>query len=226
MTYSLLAIDEKTGALVAAAATGAFCVGGWVIRGRLGAGLVASQGTAPSTLWRDDALARMGQGETASAAVAAVTGPDAGRGYRQLAALDARGGGAGFTGALSVDHAAHHADPGLVVAGNMLSGPEVLSALRDGWLEGGDDPASRAVSALEAAERAGGDARGLLSAALLVLRPDAAPLDLRIDRSDRPLSDLRALLDAVRTPPYADWLEEVPTERDPDRAPSPPEAAQ
>ena len=32
MTFSLLAHDEKTGALVAAAATGSLCVGGWVMR--------------------------------------------------------------------------------------------------------------------------------------------------------------------------------------------------
>jgi uncharacterized Ntn-hydrolase superfamily protein len=228
MTYSLLSIDEKTGALVAAAATGSLCVGGWVIRGRLGAGLVASQGTAPSTLWRDAVLRRMEDGVPADRAVAEITGADPGRGYRQLATLDPQGGTAGFTGDASVAYAAHVAGDGMIVAGNMLSGPEVLDAMREGW-SGSDaegDPALRALAALDAAERSGGDARGLLSAALLVLRPDAAPLDLRIDRSDAPLRDLRDLLGAVRTPPYADWLDEVPTELAPTRAPGLPRAAE
>ena len=79
--------------------------------------------------------------------------------------------------------------------------------------------AERLLASLRAAERAGGDSRGLLSAALLVLRPDAPPLDLRIDRSDRPLDDLGALLQAARTPPYADWLDEVPVLTDKSRAP-------
>ncbi|MEM1386404.1 MAG: DUF1028 domain-containing protein [Pseudomonadota bacterium] len=218
MTYSLLAIDEKTGAFVAAAATGSLCVGGWVIRGRLGAGLVASQGTAPSTLWRDDALRRL-ETDTAEVTVAAVTGRDTGRAHRQLAVLSKDGLGAGFTGDAAVPYAAHVAEDGFVASGNMLSGPEVLAALAERWLSSAADPVDRAVEALEAAERCGGDARGLMSAALLVLRPDAAPLDLRIDRSDRPLQDLRALLEAARTVPYADWLGVVPTVSDPMRAP-------
>ena len=226
MTYSLLAIDEKTGALIAAAATGSLCVGGWVIRGRWGSGLVASQGTAPSTLWRDDVLDRLHDAVPADTAVQAVTSVDPGRTHRQLTALDARGRAAGFTGEASVPHAAHRLQEGLAIAGNMLSGPDVLTAMEARWNGAGGDPAMRALSALDAADAAGGDARGLLSAALLVLRPDAAPLDLRIDRSDRPLEDLRELLDAARTPPYADWLDEVPTHRDPTRAPRPPRAAE
>src|SRR6056297_1563327 len=102
MTFSLLARDEKTGALVAAAATGSLCVGGWVIRGALGAGLVASQGTAPSTLWRDEVLARMAEGATAEAAIRSVTAVDPKRAHRQIAALALSGQGAGFTGAESV----------------------------------------------------------------------------------------------------------------------------
>jgi uncharacterized Ntn-hydrolase superfamily protein len=221
MTFSLLARDEKTGALVAAAATGSLCVGGWVIRGRLDAGLVASQGTAPSTLWRDEALAALADGQAAEVAVATITGADAGRAHRQLAALDAAGQAAAFTGDHSVPVAAHEVGAGMVVAGNMLSDVGVLNALRRGWMDdaSSDDPAERALAALRAAEAAGGDARGLRSAALLVLCRDAPPLDLRIDLSAAPLDDLERLITAAGTPPYADWLEVVPVAIDPQRAP-------
>ncbi|WP_284266457.1 DUF1028 domain-containing protein, partial [Roseicyclus amphidinii] len=77
MTISILAIDEKTGRLGGAAATGSLCVGGWVLRGGAESGMSASQGTAPSTLWGEDVLARMAGGLGAAEAVAAVTGPDA-----------------------------------------------------------------------------------------------------------------------------------------------------
>ncbi len=222
MTFSLLARDEKTGALVAAAATGSLCVGGWVIRGAWDVGLVASQGTAPSTLWRDGALRLMGQGHSAEQAVAAVISEDTGRDHRQLAALDAAGACSGFTGAASIPEAGHLTWPGLVVAGNMLSGPDILGRMVEAWRSSDiSDLAQRALTALRAAEAAGGDSRGLHSAALLVLRADAPPLDLRVDMSDEPLEALDRLLRATRTPPYADWLWEVPVVDDPTRAPGP-----
>ena len=219
MTFSLLARDEKTGALVAAAATGAPCVGGWVIRGALGAGLVASQGTAPSTLWRDEVLRRMGQGDTAPEAVSEVTAADPGRGHRQIGALDTMGRAAAFTGKDSVAMAAHETAENCVVAGNMLAEGPVLVALREAWERGSGDPAERVLAALRAAADAGGDARGLQSAALLVLHPSFPPLDLRIDLSESPLADLATLLRTARTPPYADWLKVVPVADDPHRAP-------
>jgi uncharacterized Ntn-hydrolase superfamily protein len=228
MTFSLLARDENSGALVAAAATGSLCVGGWVIRGALNAGLVASQGTAPSTFWRDGVLTRMQGGETAEAAVEAVTSADPKRGHRQLSALGLGGAGAGFTGAESVSVADTLAWENGVCAGNMLANANVLPAMREAWDAEGDDPAQRALAVLRAAEHAGGDARGLTSAAMLVLRPDAPPLDLRIDLSETPLDDLGRLLRAARSSPYADWLDVVPVaenpHRGPDEAPQPEQA--
>lgn len=226
MTFSLLSFDEKTGTLAAAAATGSYCVGGWVLRGDLNAGLVASQGTAPSTFWRDGILREMRSGHGAQQAVDRWVIPDTGAAHRQVAALDLKGNGAAHTGAASVPFADHIVQPGLVVSGNMLSGQEVLEALAAGYRNGGEDPGMALIGALSAARDAGGDSRGLLSAALLILRPDAVPVDLRIDFSEDPLSDLRRLYDRIRTPPYADWLRVVPVARDPHRAPDISDAAE
>lgn len=220
MTFSILAHDQKTGIYAAAAATGSLCVGGWVIRGDIEAGLVASQGTAPSPFWRDDAIRAMRDGVPAGDAVFAVAGQDPGKGHRQLITLDRQGRTGGFTGGKSVPVAAHRCFGGLAVAGNMLASEAVLDALVARFREGeGEDMADRLLASLRAAEGAGGDARGLLSAAMLVLRPDAPPLDLRIDHSTAPLDDLGALLAAARASPYADWLEVVPVLDDKARAP-------
>jgi hypothetical protein len=54
---------------------------------------------------------------------------------------------------------------------------------------------------------------------MLVLRPDAPPLDLRVDLSETPLDDLGHLLSAARSSPYADWLGVVPVAEDPHRGP-------
>lgn len=220
MTFSILACDLKTGTLFAAAATGSLCVGGWVLRGDIEAGLVASQGTAPSTFWRDNVIRRMAQGEGAPSVVASVTGADTGRGHRQLTALDRFGNTGGFTGAESVPYAGHFCAPEMVVAGNMLAGVRVLEALRDTALATDEpDPARRMLAALNAAHDAGSDTRGLQSAALLVLSPDAPPLDLRIDYDPDPLAALGRLLDRAQSSPYRDWMHEVPVLSDRNRTP-------
>lgn len=214
MTFSILTFDKETGVFAAAAATGSLCVGGWVLRGDIESGLVASQGTSPSTFWRDDALRAMHRGQTAYDAVEAVMSGDPGRGHRQLIALDRNGATHGYTGTNSVPYAGHLARQGLAIAGNMLVGPEVLEAMEAAaqtCLDGADQ---RMLHVLNAARLAGGDSRGLLSAAMLVLAPDRPPLDLRIDYSDSPIEDLERLFVRTRASPYFDWLAEVPVLED------------
>ncbi len=61
----------------------------------------------------------------------------------------------------------------------------------------------RLVAALQAGQDAGGDARGVMSAALVVVDGDpnepwaGRPIDLRVDRSDDPIGELSGLLDAA-----------------------------
>jgi uncharacterized Ntn-hydrolase superfamily protein len=221
LTISILAIDEKTGRMGGAAATGSLCVGGWVLRGAPESGLSASQGTAPSTLWGDAVLERMRNGRSASEAVAEVTTPDAGRAHRQLAALDPNGGTGAFTGSESVVHAGSLEAPGIVVAGNMLAGPEVIEAALEGFRSAAAMPlGERLMAALSAAAAAGGDARGLVSAALLVVGRDIAPLTLRIDHSTAPLAALADLYRVAHSEPYRSWTDVVPVLDDPMRAPA------
>lgn len=218
MTFSILAQDPGTGAMGGAAATGSLCVGGWVLRGDSRAGLSASQGAAPSTLWGEDVLERMRSGEDAPTALAAVTRPDEGRDWRQLAVLDRRGATACHTGARNSDWRGSLTGPGLVVSGNLLAGANVLTALRDGYLGADGTLAERLLAALTAAGAAGGDRRGLQSAALLVVADDAPPLSLRIDWSADPLSALHDLHRRSQSGAYAAWLPSVPTRSDPARA--------
>lgn len=217
MTFSILAQDLNTGAFGGAAATGSLCVGGWVLRGDSRAGMSASQGAAPSTIWGEEALARMLAGDTADHALAAVTGPDAGRDWRQLAVLDRAGGTACHTGASNTEWRGSLVAPGLVVSGNLLAGPQVLIALRDTFLATPGSLAERLLAALAAAEAAGGDTRGLQSAALLVVADDAPPLSLRVDWSEDPVAALHALYARSQGGDYAAWLPCAPTRADPER---------
>lgn len=221
MTFSILAQDCSTGAFGGAAATGALCVGGWVLRGCARKGMSASQGAAPSTLWGEDVLERMQTGTSAAQAVAEITAADAGRAWRQLAALDPRGGVGCHTGAQNSPWHGSLLAPGLVVSGNLLAGPQVLGALRDGFVAATGPLALRLLAALTAAERAGGDIRGLQSAALLVVAEDAPPLTLRIDWAERPVAALHDLYRRSQQGAYAAWLPCVPTRADPERHPAP-----
>ncbi len=217
MTFSILAQDLGTGAMGGAAATGSLCVGGWVLRGDSRAGLSASQGAAPSTLWGEDALMHMLAGASAEEALVAVTGPDTGRAWRQLALLDRAGGTACHTGASNTAWHGALVAPGLVASGNLLAGPQVLEALRDGFLAAQGSLADRLLDAIAAAEAAGGDKRGLQSAALLVVSDDAPPLTLRVDWSENPIAALRDLHQRSQSGAYASWLPTVPTRNDPER---------
>lgn len=218
MTISILARDEKTGTYGGAAMTGSLCVGGWVLRGDAESGLSASQGSLPSTFWGQDVLTRMRAGESAEAAVRHVTQADAGRDERQLAALAPDGGSAAFTGANSIQTAGMRQAPGVIVAGNLLASETVLDACLEGFLSQGGAFDLRLLAALAHAAEAGGDSRGLLSAALLVVSADRPPLSLRIDYSETPLEALSGLHSRATSGLYAAWTTHVPTLADPHRA--------
>lgn len=217
MTFSILVRDAQTNAIAGAAATGSLCVGGWVLRGRWGAGMSASQGAAPSTLWGEQVLDGMAGGKGAAAAVEAVTAPDTGRDWRQLSALDMAGEAACFSGARNTALVASHLFEGGVAAGNMLGSEAVPEAMAEAYLAAQGSLPERLLAALRAAAREGSDKRGLLSAALLVLRPDAAPLTLRVDYAEQPLEALGELLQRATSGDYGGWAAQVPTLEAPHR---------
>lgn len=217
MTFSILARDAETGAIGGAAATGSLCVGGWVLRGSLKGGMSASQGMAPSTIWGEDVLSRMAEGHSAQKAVKLVTDPDSGRAQRQLAALGISGPGAVFTGAANTAATGERRFENGVASGNMLTGPGVVDALAEGYLSAGGSFAQRLLAGLRAAEAAGSDSRGLMSASILILSRAQAPLSLRIDYSETPLGALGELLSRATSGSYADWARQVPCLDDPER---------
>lgn len=217
MTYSILARDPETGAIGGAAATGSLCVGGWVLRGDARLGLSASQGASPSTFWGEDVLQAMGKGMPASQAVDQVVSADKGRQYRQLAAIDPGGGLGHFTGDRNLPEKGARLFRNGVVAGNTLADESVLDTLVSAYNGSPGTLAERLLTALAAAQDAGGDSRGLLSAALLVVSRNNSPLTLRIDHSKDPITDLHSLYGHACNGDYASWINQVPTLNDPER---------
>ncbi|WP_422364800.1 DUF1028 domain-containing protein [Pelagibius sp.] len=220
MTFSILARDEKSGAIGCAAATGNLAVGAWVLRASAKAGAVATQGFSVSPLWGDDALVHLGKGASARDTVDRLTAADSGRDYRQLSVLDCSGGVAAWTGSANTDHKGQIEGRGYVIAGNWLTSETVLGEMDAAFRGSVDENADfgrRLLDTLAAGMAAGSDSRGTLSAAVKIVHPKRAPLDLRVDYDQDPLARLNTIYDLATTEPYTSWTNVVPTLEDPHR---------
>lgn len=217
MTVSILARDPETGLLGGAAMTGNLCVGAWVLWGDSRTGIAATQGENPSTIWADDAFDLLRAEQEAQAVVDRVTARDDGRAWRQLSVLCRSGTAGVFTGDENQDWKGALCARDLVIAGNTLAGPEVLEAAREAFGAASGLMVDRLLAGLRAAEAAGGDSRGHLSAALLIVCDTEPPLSLRIDWDPAPLDALGRLLDRARRPDYARWVAGLPVRTDPAR---------
>jgi uncharacterized Ntn-hydrolase superfamily protein len=207
VTFSIVARDPATGDLGVAVASKFLAVGSVVPWAQAGVGAIATQALANVT-YGPDGLAALAAGDDAHAALTRLTVADEGRSERQLGIVDARGGSGTHTGEGCLAWAGGRRDDGVAVQGNILTGPEVV----DGMLAAFGSSASvgepfpdRLLGALLAGDRAGGDARGRQSAALLVVRHGGGYggtndrwLDLRVDDHDDPVPELRRILGVWR----------------------------
>jgi uncharacterized Ntn-hydrolase superfamily protein len=217
VTMSILVRDPETGLLGGAAMTGNLCVGAWVLWGDSRTGIAATQGEKPSTIWADQAFELLRTDQDAQHVVDQVTSGDYGRAWRQMSLICRSGTTGVFTGEENNDWKGAIVEEDLIVAGNTLSGREVVDAAREAFLKAEGLVVDRLLIGLRAAEKAGGDSRGIMSASLLVISDDEPPLDLRIDWSDRPLDMMSALIERAREPDYARWVSGLPVRTDPER---------
>jgi uncharacterized Ntn-hydrolase superfamily protein len=195
MTWSIVAHDPATGVFAVAVATRAFAVGASCPFVRSGVGAVSTQSftnryLGPAIL---DALAR---GLPPDAAIEGALAGDAGRGIRQVHAVDRYGRTAAWTGQNCVEWCGSVAALGISVAGTMLAGEPTVAATLATWQANPDlAMPERLMTAMEAGEAAGGDRRGRQSAAMVLTTTEDFPdLDLRVDDSADPLPEMRRLL--------------------------------
>ncbi len=211
MTFSILTFDPTTKTLAGASATGSLCVGGWVLLADSCAGISASQGARPSTLWGEDVIGQMANGVNAADAVENVVAADEGRNYRQLAALDTKGVSGIFSGTENLPVVDHIVETNLVLAGNILRSDRVLPTMKNRFMNSTGEITNRLIDTLEAGFEVGGDRRGIMSASILLVNPAFPPLTLRIDYHEAPLQALRTLLAKTQELEYQNWLRQLPT---------------
>lgn len=201
-TFSITARCALTGALGVAVCTARPAVGNRVPCVVAGVGAAASQANTHPLLG-NRALALLEQGQSPAEALQAVLADDEGRESRQVAVMSAHGQVAVFTGQTVLERnvwAGSLTGPDCVAAGNLLTGGETLEAMVAAFTSCRGFLGNRLLAALEAGQKAGGDKRGKVSAALRVsLHPAAMgaqplwPLDVRVDVSDNPVQDLHAV---------------------------------
>jgi uncharacterized Ntn-hydrolase superfamily protein len=200
MTYSIVARDPATGQLGVAAQSCYFALGSVLPWARAGIGAVATQsmvdpGYGPRCL---DLLA---DGVSAHDALEAVRAADEEREVRQVGVIDAAGRVASFTGSMCIDHVGHAEGDGYSAQANMMAGSGVCEAMTAAFEASRGTLAARLVAALMAAETEGGDARGVMSAALIVVEGErhqhpwqGVLVDVRVDHSPDPLGELARLV--------------------------------
>ncbi|MES2717311.1 MAG: DUF1028 domain-containing protein [Pseudomonadota bacterium] len=199
MTWSIL-VRTAQGQVGVAIASRFFAVGALCVHTRRGVGAVATQALM-NPLYGPTGLDALAAGRTPAEVVATLTAADAGRDHRQLHVLPAQGPAAAHTGSACVDWCGHQQGAGpeageaWSVAGNMLAGPQVLTATAQAWLDSaGQALAERLLAALAAGEAAGGDKRGKQAAALRIHADEDHPaLDLRVDDHADPIAELQRL---------------------------------
>jgi uncharacterized Ntn-hydrolase superfamily protein len=172
MTFSIVAFDPRASPSPewgVAVASKFLAVGAVVPAARAGVGAIATQAFANVT-YRPRGLDALAAGDDAATVLRALTESDEEREQRQAGIVDARGGVATFTGTECMDWAGGRTGEGYCCQGNILTGAAVVDNMVTAFEAGEGELASRLVDALVAGYEAGGDARGMQSAALLVVR--------------------------------------------------------
>ena len=195
MTYSIIARDEATGAFGVAVQTHQPSVGALCPFAETGVGAVATQSRVLPA-YGPRGLAAMRAGEAAPDALARLLAEDDGRELRQVAFVDASGRIGVHSGERCIPFFGHVTGDGFSCQANMMRHEGVPEAMAAAFTSTSGDLAHRLLAALDAAEEAGGDIRGMQSAALIVVGDDRElALDRRVDDSPSPLVELRRLVD-------------------------------
>ena len=207
-TFSILGFDPETGEIGGAVQSRVFSVGNGVLWGEAGVGMVATQAIVDVS-YGPKGLALLRAGMTPAATVRAVweSDPDPQperwtKQGRQFAVIDARGNTAVFTGPKASTWAGHREGKFSTAQGNILAGEAVVANMIKAFEASTGHLSMRLMAALDAGQAAGGDTRGMQSAAILIvgkglgvwLNNDTV-LRLQVDDSPEPLKEMRRLVE-------------------------------
>ncbi len=200
-TFSIVALDPANGDLGVVVQSKCLAVGNVVPWARAGVGAVATQALANAN-YGPDGLRLLEAGESAQAACDRLVADDDGGEHQQVGIVDAHGTAATHTGLGCLSWAGGRTGAGYAAQGNLLVSQATVDAMAETFEATGGTLAERLITALAAGHAAGGDSRGMQSAAILVVRAQGGYrglndryMDLRVDDHPSPIEELRRLMD-------------------------------
>ncbi len=211
-TFSILGYDPATGEVGGAVQSRVFSVGNGVLWAEAGVGAVATQAIVDVS-YGPQALALLRGGSSARETVQQVWERDPDprpadwtKQGRQFAVIDAGGNVAAFTGPQATTWAGDKQGRYCTAQGNILASEEVVNAMVRTFENTTGHLSFRLLAALEAGQQAGGDKRGMQSAAMLIVKKDGGVwlhndvvLRLQVDDSPEPIRELRRLVEKAAT---------------------------
>jgi len=205
VTYSVIAHDGESGAYGVAVQSHWFNVGRTAPWTRFRVGAVVTQAlTDPSYGWRG--LEAMAEGRSPAEALDDLLRADPDADRRQVAFIDTTGTVAVHTGPGCIRYADHIVGDDWAVLGNLLATDAVVPAMAEAFPAAAGTLAERMVATLEAAEKNGGDLRGVQSAAVRIVpgRDDLeggleAGIEISVADHSDPIGELKRLVAVDRS---------------------------
>ena len=207
-TFSIVGFDPATGEVGVAVQSRVFSVGNGVIWGEAGVGVVATQAIVDVS-YGPQGLELLAEGMSPAEAVEEILRRDPDprpdgwtKEGRQFSIMNARGEVATHTGPAASEWAGHRIGEYCSAQGNILAGPEVVDGMVRAFESTEGHLSLRLQAALEAGQAAGGDTRGMQSAAMLIVKEDGGVwlnndvvLRLQVDDHAEPIQELRRLVE-------------------------------
>lgn len=207
-TFSILGYDAETGEVGGAVQSRVFSVGNGVLWAEAGVGVVATQAIVDVS-YGPQALALLREGKSPADVVKQVWANDPDprpedwtKQGRQFAVMNPKGEYAAFTGPKASAWAGHKGGRLCTAQGNILAGEPVVTGMVEAFEATPGHLSLRLLAALEAGQAAGGDTRGMQSAAMLIVKKDGGVwlhndvvLRLQVDDNPEPIKELRRLVE-------------------------------
>jgi uncharacterized Ntn-hydrolase superfamily protein len=198
-TFSCVGYDPETKDLGVVVQSKFFAVGSVVPWAKAGVGAIATQAFG-NTTYGPLGLALLEEGKSAEQTLHALLEADSLRERRQVGILDASGRSATHTGKECMAWAGGTAGEHFAAQGNILVSEATVKAMADAFTRTKGILGDRLMAALEAGQAAGGDSRGMQSAAILIVRKGGGYAgyndrycDLRVDDAKDPIAELRRI---------------------------------
>ena len=207
-TFSILGYDPETGMVGGAVQSRVFSVGNGVLWGEANIGMIATQAYVDVSYGpKGLELLKKGLSPAQTVKTLLKNDPDPHpedwpKKARQFSVMDAEGNVSTHTGKKASFWAGHKYGKNSSAQGNILASEAVVNDMVKAFENTKGHLSMRLLKALEAGQNAGGDTRGMQSAAILIVKKDGGVwlnndvvLRLQVDDNPEPIKELRRLVE-------------------------------